>query len=148
MTHLCTDVCNKLRPLAVKKDIVFNTEIDSNSIVSGDDKLLRRVLINVIENAIKYTTDNGDVDVELNQSANQCKIIVKDSGIGIPKEQIPYIFDRFYRVDKARARDTGGSGLGLSIVQSIVRLHKGEIYVESVIDEGTKFTINLPTNSK
>jgi len=99
--------------------------------------------INLIENAIKYT-DVGSVKITLTQSNQNLQMIIEDTGVGIPKEQLPYIFDRFFRVDKSRVRETGGSGLGLSIVQSIIRLHNGEIYAESEVETGTKFTVIMP----
>ena len=130
-SELIETVSKKLKVLAEKKNIKIITEISSPAYISADAKLIERMCINIIENSIKYTGDN-------------IKLIIADTGIGIPKEELPYIFDRFYRVDKARARETGGSGLGLSIVKSIVRLHGGEVYVESELNEGTKVSVTIP----
>ena len=97
-----------------------------------------------IDNAIKYTPAGGDVRVELGENARFAIIKVSDTGIGIPQADIAHIFDRFYRVDKARSRETGGTGLGLSIVNQIVQLHGGQVSVQSVEDKGSVFTVTLP----
>ena len=99
---------------------------------------------NLIDNAIKYTPAGGDVRVELGENARFAIIKVSDTGIGIPQADIAHIFDRFYRVDKARSRETGGTGLGLSIVNQIVQLHGGQVSVQSVEDKGSVFTVTLP----
>jgi len=142
--ELLGDVCRKLKGLADKKNIDIETELTTQCYINADVKLIERMCINIIENAIKYTSENGKVKVTLTQNSQSVKLQIADSGIGIPKDELPYIFDRFYRVDKARARETGGSGLGLSIVKSIVRLHSGETYVESELNVGTKFNVTLP----
>lgn len=141
--QMIADVCKKLEPLSEQKNIKIITELEGPCEIKADTKLIERMCINLIENAIKYT-DEGSVKVKLTHSSNNLKMIIEDTGLGIPKEQLPYIFDRFFRVDKSRVRETGGSGLGLSIVQSIIRLHNGEIYAESELDKGTKFTVILP----
>ncbi|MEX1377564.1 MAG: HAMP domain-containing sensor histidine kinase [Eubacteriales bacterium] len=143
-TELLADVCRKLEPIAEKKKINIQNNSEGQCIIKADVKLIERMCINIIENAIKYSKKNGIVKVHLVQSIQNIVFMVEDNGIGIPESELPYIFDRFYRVDKARARETGGSGLGLSIVKSIVRLHEGEVYAESEIDKGTKFTVMLP----
>jgi len=142
--QLVSDVCRKLQLLAEKKDIKILTDLDGQCDMSADIALIERMCINIIENAIKYTPNDGQVKVTLTNNSQSYEMIIEDTGTGIPKDELPYIFDRFYRIDKARARETGGSGLGLSIVQSIVRLHEGEVYVESKINKGTKFTVILP----
>lgn len=141
--EMIADVCRKLEPLAEQKSIKITTELVGPCDIHADTKLIERMCINLIENAIKYT-DEGSVEITLTQSSQSLKMIIEDTGVGIPKEQLPYIFDRFFRVDKSRVRETGGSGLGLSIVQSIIRLHNGEIYAQSELDKGTKFTVILP----
>jgi len=103
------------------------------------------MLVNLIDNAIKYT-DKGGIEISLKDGKNYVKIGVKDTGIGIPREDIERIFERFYVVDKSRSRKLGGTGLGLSIVKHIVLLHNGKIEVESTPGKGTKFTILLPIN--
>ena len=142
--EMIDDVSRKLHPLAEKKNITLNRDLNYQCNIYADSKLVERMCINLIENAIKYTGDDGEVNITLTHTSQNLELIIEDTGIGIPKEELPYIFDRFYRVDKARARETGGSGLGLSIVKSIIRLHDGKIYAESEIDAGTKFTVILP----
>jgi len=105
---------------------------------------LRLKRINLIDNSIKYT-NKGEIEVVINKSEDRLvKISIEDTGIGIPEEHLPYIFERFYIVDKSRTKENGGTGLGLSIVKSIVDLHKGKINVESKENKGTKFIIYLP----
>ena len=145
-SELLEDVFRKLAMLAEKKNITFAKNIIGKCYIDADIKLIERMCINIIENSIKYTSENGNVKVTLTQTNQNAQLVIEDTGIGIPSDELPYIFDRFYRVDKARARETGGSGLGLSIVKSIVRLHDGKIYAESEVNEGTKFSVILPKN--
>ena len=112
--------------------------------VNGDTLKLQQVLYNIIDNAIKYTPRGGEVHCALNRSGKNAVIRVSDTGVGIPAEDLPHIFDRFYRVDKARSRETGGTGLGLSIVKQFVNLHGGTIDAKSTFGKGTTFIIELP----
>ena len=105
---------------------------------------LTEAIYNITDNSIKYTESGGRVSMELSRDLGNVMIAVTDTGIGIPKEEIQKIFDRFYRVDKARARETGGTGLGLSIALDAVKLHGGHIEVTSEEEKGSKFTIVLP----
>jgi two-component system phosphate regulon sensor histidine kinase PhoR len=102
------------------------------------------LFLNLIDNAIKYTPAEGKVYLALSKADGWATVEISDTGIGIPPEDLPNIFDRFYRVDKARTRQQGGSGLGLSIAKSIAKAHRGEIHVRSVVGEGTTFTVVLP----
>ena len=102
------------------------------------------MLVNLLDNAIKYT-DQGEITLSAGVQENRVHIQVRDTGIGIPKENIPRIFERFYVVDKSRSRKSGGTGLGLSIVKHIVLLHNVTIDIESALGEGTKVTVTLPT---
>ncbi len=120
------------------KDVVIKTSKDR----------LRQMIINLVDNGIKYTPEGGYVKVTTNDIENNIIIEVEDSGIGISKENIPRLFERFYRVDKGRSRKLGGTGLGLAIVKHIVESMKGTITVESEIGKGTKFTIILPKEQK
>jgi signal transduction histidine kinase len=97
-----------------------------------------------LENALRYTEPGGKVEVNVVPDSSDVKITVSDTGIGIPEENLPFIFDRFYRVDKSRSRTSGGSGLGLSITRAIVEAHNGNIEVKSKPGVGTQFIINLP----
>lgn len=112
--------------------------------VLGDAERLRQMLINLVDNAIKYTPADGRVTMALSQLNGAAQIVIADTGVGIAKQDLPLIFERFYRVDKARCREQGGSGLGLSIVRWVVEAHGGKIDVESEVGEGTVFTISLP----
>lgn len=126
------------------------------SIASDQDDLaaiahpdwLKQVIANLLENSIKYTPAGGKITLQAWHSNDQVKISVKDSGIGIPAKDLPLIFDRFYRVDRARARTAGGTGLGLAIAKFIVEMLGGRIEVESVVDVGTTFIITLPASEK
>lgn len=130
--------------LAQKKHITVSlTRADEVSIV-GDRMRIRQLLLNLIDNAIKYTPEGGSISLELRHFDGSAVVSVSDTGIGIPKEEIPKIFDRFYRVDKARSRTFGGSGLGLSISKWIADAHGGKIEVHSEVQKGTTFTVYLP----
>jgi signal transduction histidine kinase len=112
--------------------------------VKGDPDRLKQVLLNLVTNAIKYTPEGGEVVLSLTAEGGYAFLRVSDSGIGIPKEDLPYIFERFYRVDKAREREVGGAGLGLSIAKWIVEAHHGRIWAESEVGKGSTFTVQLP----
>lgn len=147
VNYLVRNVIKKLHPLAEKKNIeVHLIEIDEIQVRLDQDKI-KQALINILGNAIKFTPENGDIYVQIYFSPNETLTIeIEDTGIGIPEEDIKYIFDRFYRVDESRARHSGGSGLGLSIAQQIINLHQGQVYIQSKIDIGTKFIVILPKN--
>ncbi len=142
---LIEDVCLKL-DLAFKeknhKLIIDMEENLPNIIVDVDG--IEQVILNVLSNAIKYTPDNGEIIVSARRNDDKIVIKVKDNGIGIPKEDINRIFERFYRVDKGRSRELGGTGLGLSIARQIVQAHNGEITLESEYNVGTEVSIALP----
>jgi signal transduction histidine kinase len=97
-----------------------------------------------VENGIKYNKENGSLFISLRRIRNTAVLKIKDEGAGIPEESLPHIFDRFYRVDKARSRSTGGSGLGLSIVRDLIQKHQGKITVESAVGFGSVFTLYFP----
>lgn len=112
--------------------------------IHADQDRLRQVANNLISNAIKYSEEGKVINVTVFETKETAGIHVKDAGIGIPEEELPYIFERFYRADKSRNRATGGSGIGLTIVKSIVEAHGGRVTVESQIGEGSRFTVTLP----
>ena len=126
-----------------EKGLKLKLELDDVPVIKGDPSKLEQALINLIDNAIKYT-DRGMVIISLFDKGEWIEIGIKDTGIGIPAEHIDRIFERFYVVDKSRSKKLGGTGLGLSIVKHIVLLHNGKISVDSRLGEGTKFTILLP----
>ena len=112
--------------------------------IHGDRSRIEQVIMNILSNAIKYTPDGGQIDVSTGIENERVWVRVKDTGIGIPEKDLPRLFERFYRVDKARSRESGGTGLGLSIAQEILRLHNGDVRIESVYGQGTAVTILLP----
>jgi two-component system phosphate regulon sensor histidine kinase PhoR len=112
--------------------------------VFGDRDALTRVFTNLIENSIRYTPSGGNIIVGGWKQDTAVCISIEDTGIGIPPESLPNIFDRFFRVDKARTREAGGTGLGLAIVKAIVDAHGGDVTVESHVGKGSKFTVVLP----
>ena len=112
--------------------------------IQGDKARLEQVLLNILTNAVKYTPDGGVIDITGGLTADSVWIKIKDNGIGIPAEDLSRIFDRFYRVDKARSRQSGGTGLGLSIAREIVVRHGGNIIIDSAPDDGTTVTVTLP----
>ncbi|MEW5798182.1 MAG: HAMP domain-containing sensor histidine kinase [Bacteroidota bacterium] len=130
--------------LAERKKITVSIGSLDDTLINGDPVRLRQLFLNLIDNAIKYTPEHGTVELSLLRENGYAKIRVKDSGIGIPKEDLGKIFDRFYRVDKARSRELGGSGLGLSISKWITEIHGGSITVESEVNRGSTFTVSLP----
>jgi signal transduction histidine kinase len=138
------DVCKHGEILASEKNIQIRVDIKESMLINGDGNKLRQMIWNLIYNAIKYTQPGGEIEISLEENQEFANITVQDDGIGIPEEDLPLIFNRFYRVDKARSRKEGGSGLGLSICMYIVKLHKGELKVESEFGKGSKFMVSLP----
>jgi signal transduction histidine kinase len=112
--------------------------------VNGDSKRLRQVFANLIENGLKHSPPGCSVNVTIKSEGERVKVLVTDSGPGISQEDLPHIFERFYRVDKSRNRMDGGAGLGLSLVKSITEAHNGKVYVESVVNVGSVFIVDLP----
>lgn len=128
---------------ALEKNI--NIECDLESIDSYLDKdKISQVIVNLLSNAIRYTNNGGKIFISSYKENNNLKIQFKDNGIGIPKENIKYIFERFYRVDESRSKNTGGIGVGLTIVKSIIDLHQGTIEVRSEVNKGSEFIVILP----
>lgn len=139
-----TDLVKNFEKGAEAKDVKVRTNLNEVS-VKGNPEALNDLFNNLIDNAIKYNREGGVIDINLTKDNRFAKITVKDSGIGIPKDDIPYIFDPFYRADKSRAKtERGGYGLGLSIVKEIVANHNGTIDIESEEGRGSKFIVRLP----
>jgi heavy metal sensor kinase len=139
------DCARAAQVLATQKGVRLKLENDSPPIaLNGNQELIRRLILNLLDNAVKYTPAGGEISLALARENGNAEIVVRDSGIGIPESAQPRVFDRFYRVDKARARAMGGAGLGLSIAQWIVEVHGGEISVLSAPGRGSTFTILLP----
>jgi signal transduction histidine kinase len=116
--------------------------------VMGDEAKLEKLFLNIVRNAIKYTEPRGRVKIWLENGDNEGRAIIEDSGIGISGKDLPFIFERFYRVDRARSREEGGTGLGLSIAKWIADAHSGKISVESELGKGTRFIVHLPLDYK
>ncbi len=133
-----------MRPLADSRGIELRCPPPPPVRVSGDGGRLRQVFINVLDNAIKYTPGGGRIEVGVETKGRDAVVVVRDTGIGIPAEHLPHVFERFYRVDKARNREQGGTGLGLSITKSIVTAHGGGIELASVPGKGTTCVVTLP----
>ena len=130
---------------ARKRNHELNLELEwKMPMIHGDRARIEQVLMNIITNALKYTPDGGTIDIYSGSSGNNVWVRIVDTGIGIPKDDLARVFDRFYRVDKARTRESGGTGLGLSIAKEIVTKHGGDIVVESTPGEGTSVTVILP----
>ena len=138
-------IVKSLKPLAEEKKIDFEILLPEDVYATVDADKLWEAIYNIVDNSIKYTGEGGWVYVEMYRDKQEVFITVADNGIGMQEEETEKIFDRFYRVDKARARETGGTGLGLSIAQSSVELHGGKIFVESHEDVGSLFRIIIPT---
>jgi len=118
--------------------------IGEKEIVKADKDKISQVIINLLSNAIKYTPQGGTVEVRVTGFHDVTEIVVKDTGEGILQDDLPHIFERFYRADQSRNRMTGGAGIGLTITKAIVEAHKGKIQVQSKVNQGTEFTILLP----
>lgn len=140
-----SDCARAAQVLALRKGVRLKLENDSPSIaLNGDEELIKRLILNLLDNAVKYTPAGGEISLALARQNGNAEIVVRDTGIGIPKTDQPRVFDRFFRVDKARARALGGAGLGLSIAQWIVEAHGGEISLSSTPGEGSTFRVVLP----
>jgi signal transduction histidine kinase len=139
------DCARAAQVLATRKSVRLATQNNSSAIhLNGDKELIMRMILNLLDNAVKYTPAGGEISLALTRQNGNAEIVVRDTGIGIPEVDRQRIFDRFYRVDKARSRALGGAGLGLSIVRWIVEVHGGEIHIESSPGRGSTFTVDLP----
>ena len=132
-----------MRELAKSKNIVILTDVSENTIVNADEALLISAISNLISNAIKYGRESGHVIIKASKYGDSTEIVVSDNGIGISSEHLEKIWGRFLRVDDVRNDEYGSSGLGLSMVKSIVELHNGKIFVKSQLGKGTEFRIVL-----
>jgi heavy metal sensor kinase len=143
MSNLGTDV----EVLCQEKGLSFQLGQPQDLVVKGDEARLRELFMNLLDNAIRYTPAPGTVSVSLRREGQMAVVAVTDTGVGIPAEDIPFIFERFYRVDKSRSRAEGGSGLGLAICRHIAEAHGGKIEVESQVGSGSTFSVWLPLQS-
>jgi two-component system, OmpR family, phosphate regulon sensor histidine kinase PhoR len=144
---LIHDAFEMMRPIAEKSRIqLLEERAPEDAVVCCDSEAVSQILSNLMENAIKYTPAGGRISVGALAQGSMVEFFVRDTGIGIPEEDLPRLFERFYRVDKARSRELGGTGLGLSIVKHLVAAHHGAMRVESRVQEGSTFAFTLPVN--
>jgi signal transduction histidine kinase len=141
---LAAETIDQMRLLADEKNITVTAPTGIHALAAGDRDRLKQVLVNLIDNAIKYTPEGGSVGISCRVTDDSIAVEVADSGIGIPRDDLPRVFERFYRVDKARSRELGGTGLGLSIVKHLVQSIGGQIAVTSRVGAGSQFTVTLP----
>jgi len=146
LTQIVEKCVNSLRPIAEKRDIEVKFQAIDNIEIECDPLKLRQALNNLIENAIKYSRDGGHVAVAIRKTGHEARVEITDDGVGMSREHLSHIFERFYRVDKARSRDTGGTGLGLYIVRRIALMHGGRVDVVSEEGRGSTFTLVLPVS--
>ena len=144
MTELTRETIHQLTPAAEKNKQTITEDVQEEMFLYGDRSKLSQILYNLMDNAIKYTPEDGQIFVSLREEDGNVVWRVRDNGIGIPEEDQEHIFERFYRVDKARGRETGGTGLGLSIVKQMVRMHDGTITVRSTPGKGSEFVVTFP----
>jgi heavy metal sensor kinase len=141
---LLTELSLDIEVLAREKGIEFKLAPLEDLSVEGDRVKLEQLFLNLLENAIRYTPGGGSISASITKEGKNAVIAIKDTGIGISKEHLPHLFERFYRVDKARSRAEGGAGLGLAICKHIAQVHHGKIEVESQVDKGSTFSVSLP----
>jgi signal transduction histidine kinase len=145
LARLVTDVTRELQLAAGDHELDLAGEVPETPVIAFvDPGRMQQVLHNLIENSLRYTPPGGSIRVRLSATADEARIEVTDTGVGIPKADLPFVFERFFRSDRARRAYTGGSGLGLSIVRWIVEAHKGRVEIASELDEGTTVTVRLP----
>ena len=137
-----------MRPFAEKKDIVIAEELPSRAEIYADEQKIRQLILILVDNAVKYTPEHGNISIRIQEEKGSVELSVSDTGIGIAPEHIERIFDRFYRVDKARSRRMGGNGLGLAIAREIAEAHGGHITAESEVGKGTTFRVQLKARTK
>lgn len=144
LSDLLHVIAEQVMPMAKEKGVRLVKSIDSNLHVNGDRDHLIRLFLNLLDNALKYTPKGGEIRLSAKERNKSISVAIADSGPGIPEEALPHIFERFYRVDSDRSRETGGTGLGLTIAYEIVRQHGGSIEVKSKVGKGTTFIVTFP----
>ena len=148
LSETAENILRRIRPLAEKQGVSLSSDLGENCLVLADADDLYQAMFNLVENAIKYNNPEGTVFLAVRREDAEVLVTVEDTGIGIPQEDIPHIFSRFYRVDKARSRASGGSGLGLSIVKDAVELHGGTVTVRQREEGGSCFVLRFPAASE
>lgn len=137
-------VWENFEAMARKKEVRFENQVEKSLLVSVDPSAVKQVLGNLIDNAIKYSSAGGSIRISSTSQSGWCRVQVADTGPGIAERDLPHLFERFYRVDKARSREVGGTGLGLAIVKHLVQSHGGEVGVESELGHGARFFFTIP----
>jgi heavy metal sensor kinase len=148
LNRLLTEIASDFEVLCDEKSLHFKLELRDDITIQGDEIKLRELFLNLLDNAVHYTPAGGSITLSLTGNENTAIIAVKDTGIGIAEEHLPYIFKRFYRVEKTRSHNEGGAGLGLAICQGIAELHGGKITVQSQPGAGSTFSVLLPIHRK
>ena len=141
---LVESVVEHMQPVAAEKEILLTAHCEEATLL-GDSDQLRRLVLNLVDNSIKFTNDGGSICINVRVVGNQMTMNIKDTGIGIPAEHLPYVFNRFYQVAAVRGGECSGTGLGLALCHSIVESHQGKIQMTSDSREGTELTVVLPT---
>ena len=144
LSEAIENVILTMEAVIFENNIFLNYNIEPNLIIHGNIEQIKQVAIIHLDNALKYTNSKGKVDVSLKRLHNNIILTVTNTGEGIPEDHINKIFDRFYRIDKSRARKSGGYGLGLSIAKAIIDEHNGRIFADSILNVRTTFTVELP----
>jgi signal transduction histidine kinase len=148
LSQLTVQTVEQMALLAEDKHIRIHCDALVPAVVNGDGARLKQVIVNLLDNAIKYTPDRGLITLSVRHKKSDIALEVKDTGPGIPAEALPHLFERFFRVDPARSRELGGAGIGLSIVQAICHVHGGRVEVESVLGRGSVFRVLLPGTAR
>ena len=144
LEEVARPIVQSFEPQAASKGVTLELQTLRPAIVEADEHRLSQIFVNLIDNALRYTAEGGAVTTTIDVEDGYAVIRIADTGIGIPYKDIPYVFERFYVVDRSRARGFGGAGLGLSIVKEIVEAHHGDVSVDSTLGRGTQFTVRIP----
>jgi len=144
LTEIAKQTIRILKPIAEDRNVTVTTDFEPECFVLATEDELFHIVINLVENAIKYNVNNGTVNVSIANSADNITLTVEDTGVGVPHNDLPHIFDRFYRVDKARSREAGGTGLGLSIVRATANMLHGSVIALRKKEQGMIFQVRLP----
>jgi heavy metal sensor kinase len=148
LAHLAATAADQMALLAEDKGVSVACEVEDNVNVEGDQARIKQVVVNLLDNAIKYTPAGGSIRLNVRARDQKAIMEVIDTGIGIPAAALPHVFERFFRVDEARSRQVDGAGLGLAIVKSICTAHGGNVEVDSVESRGSRFRVELPLSTK
>ncbi|WHH59977.1 HAMP domain-containing sensor histidine kinase [Petroclostridium sp. X23] len=147
LSSILNNVVDNFEPLLISKDIKIKKYIQCDIEIMGDADRLNQIFINLLSNAYKYTNEEGQIIVRLTELKDKFSILIEDTGVGISKEDLSHIFERFYRGDVSRSRETGGTGIGLTITKALIEAHKGSVKIESEVSKGTKVMISFPKPS-